>query len=77
MQLFGKCLFHRFERFNVYYDCSDICFWSSGTEEYKFCKDCHVSFSKSSYDKEWNECSYNDILRAKEYRLKGKLCQSM
>ena len=31
----------------VYYDCSNICFWSSGFENYRRCKDCGLQESKN------------------------------
>jgi hypothetical protein len=40
VKLFNKCLWHDWVYKSVYYDCSDICFWSSGTEYYRQCKDC-------------------------------------
>jgi len=30
MKIFNYCLWHNWEFKTVYYDCADICFWSSG-----------------------------------------------
>jgi len=52
MKLFGKCIWHNWVCKEVYYDCSDICFWSSGTEYYRQCKDCGLT-QKKKYEGEY------------------------
>ena len=46
MTLFNYCLWHNWKFRTVYYDCSNICFWSSGFEKYRRCKDCGLQESK-------------------------------
>jgi len=50
MKLFGKCLWHNWIYKEVYYDCSDICIWSNGTNYYRQCKDCIKTQIRSDYE---------------------------
>jgi len=62
MKLFGKCLFHKWKYKEVYYDCSDICLWSSGTEYYRQCEHCKLTQTKSYYEKEYKNTTKKYIL---------------
>jgi len=49
MIIFNYCLFHNWVYSEKYYDCSDICFWSSITVYYRECKDCKKREEKLHY----------------------------
>lgn len=55
MKILGICLWHRWKTKSIYYDCSDICIWSSGTVTYRECKDCGVKQERRWNEEEWSE----------------------
>jgi len=70
MTIFGKHLWHSWEKWTEYHDCSDICFWSSGFVEYRRCRECgRVESRKTTknlegeYVFDFEECKYGDKIR--------------
>jgi hypothetical protein len=55
MKIFNKCLWHNWIYIEKYYDCSDICIWSSGTEYYRQCKDCKETQKRKYYKEEYEK----------------------
>ena len=53
MMILGKCLWHNWVYLEKYYDCSDICIWSSGTEYYRQYKDCKETQIRAYYEDEY------------------------
>jgi len=48
----GPC-FHRWNYWDIYHDCSDISFWSSGSVSYRKCKDC--GYVEEKTHQEWKK----------------------
>lgn len=61
MRLFGKCIWHRWKKKSIYYDCFDICIWSSGTVHYRKCKDCGILEDRKYYEKTYSLSTHKNI----------------
>jgi len=62
MKIFGICLWHNWNNIEKYYDCSDICIWSSGTEYYRQCKCCNETQRKTYYEDNYKKTTDGFVL---------------
>jgi hypothetical protein len=85
MTIFGKHLWCSYKKWTEHVDLSDICFWSSGFVEYRYCKECDkLEYRKATKNMDneyifpWKEnigISKLKILQAKILKeLKDKKC---
>ncbi len=61
MNIFGFH-FHNWKYHEIYYDCSQSCFWSSGSVEYRLCKECGRLEEKTSYEKVFKKIDDKQIV---------------
>ncbi len=66
MQLFGICIVHDWMIESIYYDCSDICMWSSGTMHYRKCRHCGKTEQRRWNADEWEKGTHKDIVFREE-----------
>ena len=62
MKIFGICLWHNWTYIEKYFDCSDICIWSSGTEYYRQCKNCKETHKRKYYQEDYAKTADGIIL---------------
>jgi len=72
MMILGKCLWHNWVYLEKYYDCSDICIWSSGTEYYRQCKDCKETHKRIYYEKDYTKTTDDFILNLFKEKLRNE-----
>jgi len=63
MRFLGKCFWHNWTYTEKYYDCSNICIWSSGTEYYRQCKDCKKTQKRGYYEEAYKDTHEKHILK--------------
>jgi Zn ribbon nucleic-acid-binding protein len=61
MKLFGTCIWHKWWYIEKYFDCSDVCIWSSGTEYYRQCVHCGVTQKKKYYETDFHDTHDKEI----------------
>jgi len=74
MKLFGQCLWHSWDYKSIYYDCSDICIWSNGTEYYRQCKHCGETQKRKYYEDCYTKTTDINIIKLfkKDENIKRK-----
>jgi hypothetical protein len=62
MKILGICLWHEWEYKSYYFDCSNICIWSSGTEYYRQCKCCKLTQKRRYYQENYSNTTDKFII---------------